>query len=81
MQLDEETIKKILLYRNYKSLSDEDVKNAIEELSVINGMYKNKIKKYIAYIIRSIPSPNKNYILSFTHVRIGICTKFYLPVY
>jgi len=50
MKLDEETIKKILLYNKYKNLTEIEIKKYITELQIINKMYKRKINKYKKYI-------------------------------
>jgi uncharacterized protein (DUF433 family) len=50
MILDAETIEKILLYKDYNNLSEEDIQNCIIEISHLNTIYRRKIEKYTKYI-------------------------------
>lgn len=50
INLDEDTIEKFLLYKNFKDISDEEVTAVVQQLKIINTMYRKKIgqcKKYI----------------------------------
>lgn len=48
--LDEDTIEKFLLYKNFKDISDDEVKTYIHQLTNIIKMYRKKIKRYKKFI-------------------------------